>query len=57
MSEKIRVVHLGVGPPAVNSRPANVAVLKNSSKSRSWVTDFNRLELSDSVVYWQMSRM
>lgn len=37
--------------PAVKSIAANCAVFKNSSRSRSWVTDFKRVVESKSVVY------
>lgn len=38
--------------PAVKSVSASWAVLRNSSRSRSWVTDFNLDVESTSVVYW-----
>lgn len=41
------------GRPAVKSVAASCAVLRNSSRSRSWVTDFRRLVESISVVYWR----
>ena len=38
--------------PAVNCVPASCAVLRNSSKSRSWVIDCSRVVESTSVVYY-----
>lgn len=42
--------------PAVKFVPASVAVLKNSSKSRSCVMDWRRVE-SKSVVYFNRKRV
>jgi hypothetical protein len=42
----------GEGAPAVNSVPASCALLRNASKSRSWVTDLSRAAESTSVVYY-----
>ena len=47
----LNTVRNRVNPPAVNSVPASSAVLRNSSRSRSCVTDFRRDGESISLTY------